>query len=133
MYENMRTWFVLANSSRTTEEERSKAYFVHQAELHHLTYLATAIRPTGAIDDVDLARNERKVVVDLLVALRSRQPQPDCTRTVRPGLTGPFDGTDPLIVAQVVDDFNIIDIIVRPWTPIGHLGQVTVLLMRGGE
>ena len=102
-------------------------------KLYHLTYLATAIRPTGAIDDVDLARNERKVIVNLLVALRSLHPQPDGARTVRPGLTRTFDGTDPLIVAQIVDDLDIIDVLVRPRAPIGHLGQMTVLLMRGGE
>ena len=67
------------------------------------TYVATAIwvcrRLAGAIDDVDFIRNERKVPVDLFVALRSRHLQPNGTRSVRPVLTGPFDGIDPLIVA----------------------------------
>lgn len=61
--------------------------------------LATAIRPTSAIDDVNLARNERQIIVDLAIALGRRHPQSDGTRLVRPGLRGTFDGADPLVVA----------------------------------
>ena len=61
--------------------------------------LATAIGPTSAINDVNLARDERQIIVDLAIALGGRHPQSDGTRLIRPGLGGTFDGTDPLVVA----------------------------------
>ena len=61
--------------------------------------LATTIGPTSAINDVNLAGNERQIIVDLAIALGGRHPQSDGTRLVRPGLGGTFDGADPLVVA----------------------------------
>ena len=91
--------------------------------------LATAIGPTRAINDVNLARDECQIIVNLAVALGGRHTQSDSTRLIRPGLGGTFDGADPLVVAQVVDDFNVVDVAVWPWTPIGSLGQLAVILV----
>lgn len=61
--------------------------------------LATAIFTASAINDVNLARDERQIIVDLAIALGGRHPQSDGTRLIRPGLGGTFDGADPLVVA----------------------------------
>ena len=61
--------------------------------------LATAIGPASAINDVNLARDELQIIVDLAIALGGRHPQSDGTRLIRPGLRGTFDGADPLVLA----------------------------------